>query len=98
MAFREGGGESMRIAPALWLVGLLALASGCGSRHAPLVAGKLEGGMFWKNPLTATSNEGDYAKGSRVEVYEQFIVVTTPDGLSHVHSHGYYSGLAIKRD
>jgi hypothetical protein len=89
----------MRIAPALCLVGLLALASGCGSRHGPLVAGKLEGGTFWKSPLTATSNEGgDYAKGSRVEVYEQFIVVTTPDGLSHVHPHGYYSGLAIKRD
>jgi hypothetical protein len=63
------------------------------------LAGKLEGGTFWKNPLTAASNEGgEYPKDSRVEVYEQFVVVTTPEGLSHVHPHGYYSGLAIKRD
>jgi hypothetical protein len=28
-----------------------------------------------------------------VEVYDQFVMVTTQDGLSHVHPHGYYSGL-----
>jgi len=78
---------------------------GCGSRqeaspsHGPLFAGKLEGGNFWKSPLSAASNEGgEYAKGSRVEVYEQIVVVTTSDGVSHVHPHGYYSGLAIKKD
>ena len=95
----------MRVVLALCMVALLGLASGCGSRQepgpprGPLFAGKLEGGTFWKNPLTAVSNEGgDYAKGSRVVVYDQFVVVTTPDGLSHLHPHGYYSGLAIKRD
>jgi hypothetical protein len=63
------------------------------------LVGKLEGGTFWKNPLSAASNEGgEYQKGSRVEVYEQFIVVTTPDGVSHVHPHGHYSGLTFKKD
>jgi hypothetical protein len=87
------------------LLGLLVLTSGCGSRQeaspprGPLFAGKLEGGTFWKNPLTASSNEGGgHEQGSRVEVYDQFIVVTTPGGLSHVHPHGYYSGLVIKKD
>jgi hypothetical protein len=88
------------------LLGLLVLASGCGSPRpeaspprGPLFAGQLEGGTFWKNPLTASSNEGGgHEQGSRVEVYDQFVVVTTPDGLSHVHPHGYYSGLVIKKD
>ena len=94
----------MRVAAASYLLGLLVLASGCSSRHEAslsrglLFAGTLEGGMFWKNPLTAANNEGNgYAKGSRVEVFDQFVVVTTSDGLSHLHPHGYYSGLAIKR-
>jgi hypothetical protein len=59
----------------------------------------LEGGTFWKRPLTAANNEGgEYAKGSRVEVYDQFVVVTTSDGRSHVHPHGSYSNLTITRD
>jgi hypothetical protein len=90
---------ALLFAAVLCLTGLLAFAHGRGSARAPLVAGTLETGTFWKYPLTAGSNEGGgYEKGSRVEVHEQFVVVTTPDGLSHVHPHGYYSGLAIKRD
>jgi hypothetical protein len=88
---------------AVLVVGLVALsvpASGCGSpKPGPLASGTLESGMFWKNPMSAPSNEGsDYAKGSRVELFEPFVVVTTPDGLSHVHPHGYYSGLVFKKD
>ncbi|HEV3078569.1 MAG TPA: hypothetical protein VGY66_02275 [Gemmataceae bacterium] len=89
----------MRVALMLCALAVLGLASGCGSSRGPLLGGKLEHGTFWKNPLTAASNEGgEYEKGSRIEVYDQFVVVTTPDGLSHVHPHGYYSGLAIKKD
>jgi hypothetical protein len=81
----------------------LSLSLGCGARQeagrAPLQVGKLESGTFWKAPLSAASNEGsDYPKGSRVEIYDQFIVVTPQDGISHVHPHGHYSGLAFKRD
>ena len=41
---------------------------------------------------------GGYDKGCRVEVYDQFVVVTTSDGVGHVHPHGFYSGLSIKKD
>jgi len=94
----------MRLAVASCALLLLGLGSGCGSRDAgpargPLIVGKLEGGMFWKNPLPASNNEGGgYDIGSRVEVYDQFVAVTTADGLTHVHPHGYYSGLVIRKD
>jgi len=79
---------------ALVIVGLTA---GCGCGSKALVAGTLEDGTFWEKPLLAGSNSGgSYSKGSRVEVYEQFVVVTTPDGVSHVHPHGYYSRLQLK--
>ena len=56
----------MRVALTLCMLVLLVLASGCGSSRGPLFAGKLDHGTFWKNPLTAASNEGgDYEKGSR---------------------------------
>jgi hypothetical protein len=89
----------MRVTLTLWLVALLISVSGCGSRPEALFVGTLEAGTFWQKPLTSSTNEGSsYAKGCRVEVYDQFITVTTPDGLSHVHPHGYYSGLTIKKD
>ena len=95
----------MRVALTLCSLVLLGLVSGCGSHQeassprGPLFAGRLEDGTFWQKPLTSASNEGGgYDKGSRVEVYDQFVVVTTPNGISHVHPHGYYSGLAIKRE
>ena len=95
----------LRVAAASYLLGFLVLAAECGSRQeasrsrGPLFAGKLENGTFWEHPLSAASNEGGgYEKGSRVEVYDQFVVVTPSDGLSRLHPHGYYSGLAIKRD
>jgi hypothetical protein len=31
-------------------------------------------------------------------VYEKVVVVTTPDGLTHVHPRGHYYGLVFKRD
>jgi hypothetical protein len=99
--------DAMRVILLLYLALLFGLVLGCGSRqesgppHTPLFVGKLEGGTFWKTSLqnsTSTNEGGGYDKGSRVEVYDQFIVVTTPDGLSHLHPHGFYSGLVIKKD
>jgi hypothetical protein len=97
----------MRIALLTCIILLICLASGCGSRpeasspRSPILAGKLEGGTFWKTSLhnsTTTNDGGGYDKGSRVEVHDQFVVVTTPDGISHVHPHGFYSELRIKKD
>ena len=76
---------------------ILGLTAGCGCGSKALVVGTLEDGMFWEKPLTAASNSGGgYIKGSRVAVYDQFVVITTPDGVSHVHPHGFYSRLQIK--
>ena len=94
----------MRITLSVCALALLALGSGCGSgNHAPargpVLVGKLEGGTFWKAPTSAPNNEGgEYEKGSRVEVYDQFVAVTTPNGLTHIHPHGHYSGLMIRRE
>ena len=95
----------MRVAVAACLFGLVAVCSGCSSRpdtgpaRGPLFVGKVEGGSFWKNPLTASSNEGgEIEKGSRVEVHDQFIVVTNSSGLSRVLPHGYYSDLVLKKE
>ena len=64
--------------------------------------GKLESGAFWKTTSlqnsTTTPEGGGYDQGSQVGVYDQFVVVTTSDGISHVHPHGFYSGLSIKKD
>ena len=95
----------MRLTSALWLLGLLVLSAGCSPRQdaavprGPLLVGKVETGSFWKNPMGSSPNEGgEIENGSRVEVYDQFIVVTSPDGLSRVLPHGYYSGLVIKKE
>jgi hypothetical protein len=47
---------------------------------------------------TTTNEGGGYDRGSRVEVYDAFVVVITPDGISHIHPHGFYSDLRIKKD
>jgi hypothetical protein len=43
-------------------------------------------------------NQAGYDQGSRVEIYDQVVVVTTKNGLSHVYPQGGSSGLVIKRD
>jgi hypothetical protein len=89
----------MKIIHVAGLCGLLALISGCGQSHQPLVVGKLESGTFWKSPTSSTNNEGGgFEKGSRVEIYEHFIVITTSQGNTHVYPQGNYSELVIKRE
>lgn len=87
----------MRRALLFSFFGLLLFGSGCG--RGPLVTGKADGGMIWKNPTSAASNEGrQIEKGSRVEVYEGFIVVTDLAGRSEVAPDAYFSGLVLKKE
>jgi hypothetical protein len=95
----------MRVASTFCVFWLFVLGTGCGPRQeaatprGPLFSGKLEGGSHWKNPVGSSSNEGgEIEKGSRVEVYDQFIIVTAPSGLSRVLPHGYYSDLVIRKE
>ena len=89
----------MRIVQVASLCGMLALNSGCGTPRGPVVVGKLQSGTFWKSPTSATNNEGGgFEKGSRVEIHDQFIVVTTSTGNSSVFPQGNYSNLVIKKE
>jgi hypothetical protein len=55
--------------------------------------------MFWRNPVSAPNNQGiEYPKWSRIDVYEQFIIVTSPDGVSHMHPQGFYSDVTFRKD
>lgn len=70
---------------------------------APLVTGEYLSGTLWKKPVAspgaAGSNEGSSPpKGSRVEIYDRFIIITTREGTSEVSPHGWYTNLRIKRD
>lgn len=90
----------MKVLATLLAVALLGFATGCGSRNEPLVVGKLKTGTFWKYSLAGSSpsNEGGgYPAGSRLEVYGEFVVITTQDGASHIHPHGFYSDLSLDK-
>ena len=42
------------------------------------------------------SNHGSTLKEGRVDVYDQFIIVTLPDGTRVLSLHGWYTGLTFK--
>ena len=78
--------------------GLILLTAGCNQTPGPLVTGKLKSGTFWKNPVGASQNEGGgFQEGSRVEIYDRFIVITPPNGDSHIYPQGHYSELTIQK-
>src|SRR6516162_4036344 len=92
----------MRIALFSCIIMVIGLVSGCGSGHIPsrsgppILTGKLHAGTFWKTSLlnSTTANEGGgYDQGRRVEVYDQFVVVTTSDGVGSSFIASICSGL-----
>jgi hypothetical protein len=88
----------MRKAQMACLCMLLMLGAGCTPSRRPNVVGKLQAGTFWKNPMGSGTNEGGgFQEGSRVELYDGFVVITTPNGDSHVFPQGHYSGLVIRQ-
>lgn len=68
----------------------------------PVAAGTLERVTIWTQPVqrpgeTGSNTGNSPPKGSRVEVYDEFILVTPPDGLTVVSPHGWYSDLVFRR-
>ena len=62
----------------------------------PILTGTAESGTFWKYPMSNPSNEGFPVKGHKVEVYESFVVATSPEtGAKHIRPHGFYSELVV---
>ncbi len=64
----------------------------------PLVRGEFLSGTLWQKPLTSTSNTvgSSPAAGSRIDVYENFIVVTNAEGIAEISLHGSYTDLKFK--
>ena len=78
-----------------------------GSTPKPIMTGTQTIGStlkLYRKPVDTSSGSNSAwlaPEGSRVEVYEDFIIVTAPEkdgGLTRISHHGYYTGLAIKKD
>jgi len=87
---------------------LLAL-TGCGGTHAPqpvlrpIASGTIERLTVWTNPVQRPGETGSNTgysppKGSRVEVYDEFILITPPEGPTILSPHGLYTDLSFNRD
>ena len=85
---------------------LLIAIGGCSRSQpavaAPLASGTIESVTIWDKPVQRAgetgSNDGHPApQGSRVEVYERFILITPPDGPTTLTLHGWYTDLKFKR-
>jgi hypothetical protein len=71
------------------------------SRPIPIVSGKAASGTIWEKPVEtkAGSNTGQPIEaGSRVDIYEQFIIVTPPKGRSTLSLHGWYTNLSFEKN
>jgi hypothetical protein len=64
----------------------------------PLVSGEFVSGTLWEKPVGSTGLNSGYspAAGSRVDVYDNFIIVTDTVGVSEVSEHGSYTKLRFK--
>jgi hypothetical protein len=88
---------------------LLIAIGGCSpSRTQPanaasLASGVIESVTIWDKSVQRAGETGSNTghpvpQGSRVEVYEQFILITPPDGPTALTPHGWYTDLKFKRD
>ncbi len=84
---------------------LSSLMVGCSDRDTPqpLAKGRLEYVTIWHRPVqrpgeTGSNNGTSPEKGSRVEVYENFILVTPRKGPRVLAPHGWYTDLSFVKD
>ena len=82
---------------------------GCGGSLAPqpeprpIASGTIEQLTVWNNPVQRPGETGSNTghsppKGSRVEIYDEFILVTPPKGPTILSPHGWYTDLFFNRD
>ena len=85
------------------LVVFVALVAGCGgSTDRAIATGTLERVTIWRKPVQRPGEMGEndgnpQPKGSKVEVYDQFILVTPPNGPTVLSVHGWYTDLEFRR-
>jgi hypothetical protein len=73
------------------------------SLPVPLKSGILISGTLWNKPVGSPGeiggNTGNPVEaGSRIEVYDNFIVVTEIDGTQSISPHGWYTLIKYKQD
>lgn len=85
----------------------LCLFAGCihhpPPRQIPIASGKAVGGTIWEKPVQRPGESGSNAgtpivAGSRVDIYENFIIVTPAKGPSELSPHGWYTNLKFEKD
>jgi hypothetical protein len=76
-----------------------ALPAALPGNAKPLVSGEFLSGTLWEKPVIhapGTNTGFSPAAGSRVDVYENFIVVTDAEGIGELSLHGSYTKLRFK--
>ena len=68
-----------------------------------IAAGTVESLTIWNKPVQRPGEVGENSgnsgfAGSRVEVYDQFILVTQPGGSTRLAPHGWYTELMFRRN
>jgi len=81
----------------------IALVWGLGgalvSQSKPIASGTVVCGIICFKPVEFTPNESHVIpEGSRVEIYDDFIIVTSSQGVSEISPHGYYLALKFNKD
>jgi hypothetical protein len=98
-----------RFATVTLAICLCEVTAGCNRPAAPrpaarpIAAGTVERLTVGNKPVQRPGETGENTgttsfEGSRVEVYDQFILVTLPGGSTVLALHGWYTDLAFKRD
>jgi hypothetical protein len=68
------------------------------AQAAPILSGKLVGVEVWNRPPEKGTVASANIVLGRVEVYEQFIVLTSGDGVRSVYPHGWYGNLRFRAE
>lgn len=66
----------------------------------PIATGKLEMVTVWAKPVQRPgemgSNSGETFSDGKVAIYDQFIIITMPDGRKVLSLHGWYTNLRFR--
>lgn len=85
------------------LCGVTVGCNGPQSASRPIAAGTVESLTVWDRPVQRPGETGENTgktvfAGSRVQVYDQFILITPPGRPTTLAPHGWYTDLTFKAD
>jgi hypothetical protein len=68
------------------------------AQATPILSGKLVGVDIWTSAPEKGSTGNARLSQGRVEVYEQFIVITSPDGERALYAQNWYANLRFRAE